>query len=184
MDKGFAAWMTRWRVSLGFAWGAAYLVFSQPTFGLLAIGAGMAFAGVLVRACAAGYLEKGQCLTTDGPYRSTRNPLYLGSFFIGAGFAMAGGSWGLGLSFLLLFPIVYGTVMRREEHLLRQQFGEDYDRYAREVPLFVPTFSTRRERPRSGETFRWGRFRRNHEYEAVLGYLAGLVFLALKIWLR
>jgi protein-S-isoprenylcysteine O-methyltransferase Ste14 len=184
MDKSFAAWAARSRVPLGFAWGAAYLVFSQPTLRLLAIGGGGALAGVLIRACSAGYLEKSRTLAVAGPYRYTRNPLYLGSFFIGAGFALAGGSWVLGLSFLALFLLIYVTVMRREEDFLRQQFGEAFDRYARAVPLFVPTFVRRGDRPSAEEKFRWARYHRNHEYEAALGYAGGMVFLAVKIWLR
>lgn len=184
MDRRFADWAARWRVPLGFAWGAAYLVFSQPTVELMAIGGGLALAGIVVRGWSAGYLEKDRRLATDGPYRYTRNPLYLGSFLIGAGFALAGNSWALALSFLVLFLLIYATVMRREAHFLRQQFREGYDRYARSVPLFIPTFATRPDLPPSGEKFRWARYRRNHEFEAALGYAAGMVFLALKAWLR
>ncbi len=184
MHEGFAAWAARWRVPLGFAWGAAYLVFSQPTSKLLIAGGSLAIAGVVVRACAAGYLEKGRTLATAGPYRYSRNPLYLGSFFIGAGFALAGDSWVLGLSFLALFFLIYGPVMRREEHFLQRQFGENFESYARRVPFFFPTFVSRGDAPRLGEKFRWALYRRNHEYEAALGYLGGMVFLALKIVLR
>jgi protein-S-isoprenylcysteine O-methyltransferase Ste14 len=184
MNNRFAAWCVRSRVPLGFAWGAAYLVFSQPTVRLLEIGGIIALAGVLIRACSAGYLEKSRTLSTAGPYRHTRNPLYLGSFFIGAGFALAGGSWALGLSFLALFPLIYGTVMRREEDFLRRQFGEGFDRYARAVPLFLPAFLPRGDRPQGEEKFLWSRYKKNHEYEAALGYVGGIVVLALKIWLR
>jgi protein-S-isoprenylcysteine O-methyltransferase Ste14 len=184
MNKRFAAWAARWRVPLGFVWGAAYLVFSQPTARLLAIGGGVALAGVLIRACSAGFLDKGKTLAIAGPYRYTRNPLYLGSFLIGAGFALAGGSWGLGLSFLILFPLIYWTVMRREEASLRKQFREEFEGYARAVPLFLPSLVSRRGWPGPEEKFQWERYRKNHEYEAVLGYAGGMVFLALKIWLR
>jgi hypothetical protein len=34
------------------------------------------------------------------------------------------------------------------------------------------------------EKFRWERYRKNREYEAALGYLTGLVFLAVKLRLR
>jgi hypothetical protein len=169
MDNRFAAWAARVRVPLGFAWGAAFLVFSQPTVRLLEVGGGVALVGVLIRAYSAGYLEK------------SRN---LGSFLIGAGFALASGSRGLGISFLLLFLLIYGTVMRREEDFLRRQFGEDFERYARAVPIFLPVFLRRGDPANPKQRFRWELYRKNHEYEAALGFAAGVVFLALKIWLR
>ena len=184
MDKGFAAWAARWRVPLGFAWGAAYLVFSQPTAQLIALGGSIAFAGMLLRAFSAGFLEKDRSLATEGPYRITRNPLYFGSFLIGVGFSAAGGSWVLALSFLVLFFLIYGTVMRREAYSLQQQFGEDYDRYSQAAGLFFPSFENRPQLPLRGEKFRWARYLRNREYEASLGYAAGMVFLVLKAWLR
>ncbi|HET7841758.1 MAG TPA: isoprenylcysteine carboxylmethyltransferase family protein [Terriglobia bacterium] len=184
MDKGFAAWAARSRVPLGFAWGAAYLIFCQPTARLIAAGGAVAFVGVLLRALSAGYLEKGRALATAGPYRYTRNPLYLGSFLIGAGFVIAGGSWALGSSFVVLFFLIYWTVMRREEAALRQQYAEIFDQYAHAVPLFVPVPGSRGDSTRPEERFRWERYRRNREYEASLGYLAGMVFLVLKMWLR
>jgi protein-S-isoprenylcysteine O-methyltransferase Ste14 len=184
MDKGFAAWASRYRVPLGFAWGVAYLIFSQPGARMIAIGGAIAFTGVLLRAVSAGYLEKSRALSTAGPYRYTRNPLYLGSFLIGGGFAVAGGSWALGLSFVALFFLIYWAVMRREEAFLRRQFGDSFDHYARTVPLFVPVPGSRAEAARPEERFSWNRYRRNHEYEAALGYLAGVVFLVLKWWLR
>lgn len=183
MDKGFAAWAARSRVSLGFLWGAAYLIFSQPSPRMLTIGGAIAFAGVLIRAASAGYLEKGRALATAGPYRYSRNPLYLGSFLIGAGFAVAGGSWILGFTFVVLFFLIYWAVIRREEAALRQAFGPAFDDYARAVPLFVPIPGSRGAACPEGR-FRWERYRRNHEYEATLGYLAGMVFLVLKMWLR
>jgi protein-S-isoprenylcysteine O-methyltransferase Ste14 len=181
MNKGYAVWGARWRVPLGFALGAAYLVSSQPTWVLLAAGGGVAFAGLVVRAWAAGYLAKNQSLATTGPYAYTRNPLYLGSALIGLGFALAGGSWALGPVFLVFFLAVYWPVMRREEDFLRREFGEAYDRYAKDVPLFFPRVG---KGLGGGEKFRWERYRRNREYEAAFGYVAGTLFLALKIWLR
>jgi protein-S-isoprenylcysteine O-methyltransferase Ste14 len=184
MDKGFAAWAARARVPLGFAWGAAYLVFSQPTPRMIVIGGALAFAGVLLRAVSAGYLEKGSSLARAGPYRYTRNPLYLGSFLMGGGFALAGGSWALGLSFIAMFFLIYWTVMRREEAFLRQQFGDSYNRYERAVPLFIPVPGSRGDVARPEENFSWKRYRKNHEHEAAIGYLAAVLFLVLKMWLR
>lgn len=181
MRSDFGSFLTRWRVPLGFTFGVAYLVLSQPTVGLLAAGSLTALVGIVIRACAAGYLDKNRALTTAGPYAYTRNPLYLGSLFIGLGLVMAGGRWSLALVFIVLFGLVYGTVMRCEAAGLRKQFGEKYEAYAASVPLFFPY--RKPPRPQS-HRFQWQRYRKNREYEAMLGYVAGVLFLTLKILLR
>ena len=180
MDRGYAAWAARWRVPLGFALGIAYLVFSRPTPRLLAAGGLMALAGLSLRGYAAGCLEKNRALATRGPYAHTRNPLYLGSFVMGAGFAVAGGSWILGLAFLALFLLVYWPVMRREEAFLRREFGATYEKYASVVPFFFPSW---RRAPETDEGFRWELYRKNREYQAAAGYCGGILFLALKMLL-
>jgi protein-S-isoprenylcysteine O-methyltransferase Ste14 len=179
MSNAYAAWAARWRVPLGFLLGAAYLLWSRPTVKLLIVGGALAAAGVALRAYAAGYLAKNQKLATSGPYAHTRNPLYLGSALIGAGFAVAGGNWFLAIAFVGLFAAIYWPVMRREEGYLRRQFGEVYADYAQHVPLFLP----RLRRPPPGDEFQWKQYRKNREYNALLGYVALMIFLAFKIWL-
>ena len=180
MDSTYAAWATRWRVPLGFALGVAYLVFCRPTVKLLLVGGTIAAVGVALRAYAAGHLAKNQKLATSGPYAWTRNPLYLGSSLMGAGLAVAGGNWILALACLLLFVGIYWPVIRREEDYLRREFGEVYIKYAQSVPLFLPSL----RRDDGSEKFQWKQYRKNHEYEALLGYLGLMIFLAFKAWLR
>jgi protein-S-isoprenylcysteine O-methyltransferase Ste14 len=184
MDSSYGAWAARTRVPLGFALGVLYLIFSQPTPPLLETGAAIASLGVLVRAWAAGHLDKNHSLAVTGPYAYTRNPLYLGSLLLGLGFAVAGGSWTLGAAFMSLFALVYWPVMRGEEVYLRRQFREVYDRYASTVPLLFPTRLTGRGASSCERGFLWLRYKKNREYEAAAGYLAGIIFLALKIALR
>jgi protein-S-isoprenylcysteine O-methyltransferase Ste14 len=181
MDNRYAAWVARWRVPLGFALGAVYLIFCQPTPILLVSGGAVALTGLGLRAFAAGYLEKRTTLAMGGPFRYTRNPLYFGSFIMGLGFALTGGSLLLGLSFLGFFAIVYWPVMRREERQLRLHFGETYDRYAERVPAFFPAW---RADGTPDSQFRWSRYRNNYEYRAALGYVAAVLILALKSRLR
>ncbi|PYV14338.1 MAG: isoprenylcysteine carboxylmethyltransferase family protein [Acidobacteria bacterium] len=183
MDKSYAAWAARWRVPLGFALGVAFLVWSRPGMLLLVAGGLVALVGLLVRGAAAGYLEKGRTLATAGPYRFTRNPLYLGSFIIGAGLAVAGGSWPLAGAFLALYIAVYAPVMQREQATLGSQFGERFERYASSVPLFFPSLSKRGTGLAVHEGFRWERYRKNREYEAALGYALVMLFLAVKMLL-
>ena len=181
MDKGFSAFVARWRVPFGFALGIAYLVFAQPTVPLLIAGSIVAFAGLGIRGYAAGHLQKDQRLAVSGPYAYTRNPLYLGSLLIGIGLVLAGAQWVLGVVFVIFFLVVYVPVMRREERNLRQRFGQSFDEYATTVPLLFPY---RKPHRLSQEKFEWKQYRKNHEYEAALGYLAGVVFLVVKILLR
>ncbi|MFZ0963921.1 MAG: isoprenylcysteine carboxylmethyltransferase family protein [Terriglobia bacterium] len=180
MDSAYARWASRWRVPLGFLLGIAYLFFCRPTAKLLIAGGAVAAAGVALRAFAAGHLAKNQTLAMSGPYSCTRNPLYLGSSLMGAGFALAGGRWTLALACVILFAAIYWPVIRREEDYLRREFGEVYDQYAQRVPLFLP----RLRWPAAGGDFQWKQYRKNHEYEAFLGYLAVMIFLAFKVWLR
>jgi len=180
MDSAYAKWAARWRVPMGFGLGILYVIFCQPTLPLLIAGGALAALGVAIRAYAAGHLFKNQSLAMSGPYAYTRNPLYLGSALMGCGFAVAGKTWILGLAWLALFAAVYWPVMRREEDFLHQEFGGAYERYAREVPIFFPRF----RQPSDGEKYRWRQYRKNREYEALLGYLAAMIFLAFKFWLR
>jgi protein-S-isoprenylcysteine O-methyltransferase Ste14 len=180
MHSAYARWAARWRVPLGFILSAAYLIFSRPTAALWLAGGAVALMGIAIRAYAAGHLAKNQSLATSGPYACTRNPLYLGSACVGGGFALAGGSWILGLALVVLFAAVYWPVIRREEEFLRKEFVDVYERYAQSVPLLIPRFRC----SAGGATFQWKQYQKNREYEALLGYLGGMIFLALKIWLR
>lgn len=165
---------------MGFLLGVAYVVFSRPTVKLLLAGAAVAAAGLALRAWAAGHLAKNQTLATSGPYAYTRNPLYLGSALMGAGFALAGGNWILAFACVILFAAVYWPVIHREEAYLRREFGVAYDEYAQSVPLFFP----RHRRSPAGDKFRWRQYQKNREYRALLGYLAIIILLAIKIRLR
>ena len=56
------------RLPLGFILSGLYLAFARPTPMSLAIGAGIALVGVLVRAWASGHIMKNDRLATSGPY--------------------------------------------------------------------------------------------------------------------
>lgn len=123
----------RIRVPLGFALAALYLFLAKPVWYSLVIGGVIAAAGLAVRALASGHVRKNAELTTTGPYACTRNPLYLGSLVIGAGFAVAALSLWIVVAMLVLFFAIYIPVIRSEERFLRSQFPE-FDDYARRVP--------------------------------------------------
>src|SRR5438309_1588572 len=131
----------RWRVRLGYPLAIAVLYLSRPTPRSIFLGAMVGVIGLWLRAYAAGHLHKQEVLTVTGPYAFTRNPLYLGSFILLVGAAIAAHSWWSALVLFAYFALFYSFVMRREERELFQRHGEAFQTYARSVPLFFPRFT-------------------------------------------
>lgn len=70
-------------------------------------------------------------LVTSGPYRLTRNPMYVGMACLYAGLALAlGVIWALAVLPLVLLA-VDRLVIVREERYLEGKFGEEYREYMR-----------------------------------------------------
>jgi protein-S-isoprenylcysteine O-methyltransferase Ste14 len=171
---------SRWRVRAGYPLAAVFLWLATPTPRSLAAGAAVGLVGLLVRAAAAGHLRKSEALATGGPYAWTRNPLYLGSAILAAGLVLAARSWIAAALVAAYFAVFYPAVMKREEAELRAQYGAAFDEYAARVPRFWPRPA--RARPQ-GTRFSWQQYLRNHEYQAAIGFIAGLLLLALKMQL-
>lgn len=73
-------------------------------------------------------------LVVTGPFRLTRNPLYLALLLLYAGVALGTGAlWSLALLPAVAVWLHYGPV-RREERFLTQLFGEEYAGYCRTIP--------------------------------------------------
>jgi protein-S-isoprenylcysteine O-methyltransferase Ste14 len=178
-------WM-RWRVRTGYPVAVIYWLLARPTPRAILIGGGIAALGLIIRAAASGHLRKDEYLATAGPYARTRNPLYFGSAFLAAGFAVAGNSWRGGSLVVAYFAIFYYAVMRNEESDLRKRFGAAFETYAAQVPLFLPRFTAARSlsKQSSNATFSWAQYCKNREYKALFGVLAGVALLWLRMWLR
>jgi len=167
----------RIRVPLGFTLAAVYVWLAAPTRTSLAIGASIALVGVFLRALASGYVEKNETLATSGPYRYTRNPLYLGSMVLAAGFLVAARSWPIALLALGMLVGIYLPVIRSEEEFLRSRFPE-YEEYSRRVPRLLPRFTAHGPGPGS---FSWHLYLKHREYNAALGMLAMMAVLIAKL---
>jgi protein-S-isoprenylcysteine O-methyltransferase Ste14 len=181
-------WM-RWRVRAGYPVAVLFWIFARPSYRAIAVGAIIAAFGLLIRGLAAGHLQKDRELATTGPYAVTRNPLYLGSSLLAAGFAIAGGSWADGAMVIAYFAVFYYAVMRNEESDLRKRFGAAFDEYANHVPLFFPRYSPRPPAASGGtapvaQEFSWQLYQRNREYKALVGTVVGLGLLWVRMWLR
>lgn len=79
----------------------------------------------------------GQAMLADGPYRRTRNPLYLGTILHVFGIAIlmppSGAVFCVALVWLLNVRLALA-----EEPFLTQRFGEAYVQYRKAVPRFLP----------------------------------------------
>ena len=118
----------------------------------LFIGAAIALMGLAVRFWANGYVGhvkvnstqkwRGDVkighLITAGPYAFLRHPLYFGTLLIGLGFCVVAGQPILTLVALAFFLIVYRRKMAEEEATLRDEWGEEFTRYERSVPRWLP----------------------------------------------
>ena len=77
-------------------------------------------------------------LIRGGPYALVRHPVYTGLALHFAGLCLATGNVLLILgTFLVSYPAFYVRA-RAEETLLRERFGAEYEKYARDVPMLVP----------------------------------------------
>jgi len=173
--KHYADEVQRARVPFGFILLAAFAYYSAPTPLSLSVGLPVSFLGVLLRAWAAGHLAKNEELAISGPYAWIRNPLYLGTLTAAAGLVVASREVWLAVLFGLVFLLVYFPAIELEEQHLRKLFP-GYREYANEVPLLIPN-----GRPiPSTNGFRFALYRRNQEYQALAGFLAGSVLLLWK----
>lgn len=179
----FADRVARWRVRASYPLALVVLLFARPTPKHIVLGAFLGIYGLLIRAYAAGFLDKQRTLTVAGPYAQTRNPLYLGSAVLTLGAAVAMRSWISAALLALYFVVVYAVVMRREEAELRRQHGPAFEEYARSVPLFFPLLRPARISDGGSGSFTFAQYRKNHEYQAALGFVLLLgVLLALWRW--
>ncbi len=165
-------WLARYRVRLGFVLGAAALWLADPTRASLAAGGLVALVGAALRLWAAGHLDKGREVTTSGPYRWLRHPLYVGSSVLGVGVAVAAADPVVALLACLYLAATLTVAIKSEEADLRRKFGSAYEAYHAGRGSEI------------GRGFSVARVRANREHRAVLGLLAALALLGLKAWLR
>jgi len=178
--KPYADRVARLRVTAGFVMVAAFAIFSHPTAQSLQVGLPASLLGLAIRAWAAGHLAKNQRLAVSGPYSFTRNPLYLGTLLTALGLAAAGDSWGLGILFTVLFLLVYLPAIELEEqHLTAILPG--YRNYAARVPLLLPRWTE----GLGPDDFSFALYLKNREYQALLGWILGAVWLLVRaVWLK
>lgn len=177
---------TRMRVPLGFLFAAAYLWFARPLWSWVLAGCVLVIVGLAVRAAASGHIRKNRELATTGPYAYTRNPLYLGSILIAAGFVLAARNPWIAIAALLMFLVIYLPVIKAEETYLRSAFP-GYSDYAAHVPRLLPRLVAWRPDGaavadlKDGPEFSSELYRKHREYQAALGSVLMIGALILKM---
>lgn len=162
--------LARWRVFLGFVFAVVVLWLATPSPQSLAIGAAIAIIGESIRLWAAGHLEKSKEVTSSGPYRYTRHPLYMGSSLIGIGMAVVANNLIVAIVVIAYLVLTLTAAMRSEEAHLREKFGDAYDAYAQ------------KRAPSIERSFSWKRAIYNREHHTIAGLVTGLFLLAARIY--
>ena len=76
-------------------------------------------------------------LIESGPFRRSRNPVYLGLAGIHLGIALAVSSLWIALALVPVLAVMRRGVIEREERYLGAKFGEAYERYRERVPRWL-----------------------------------------------
>ena len=128
----------------------------QPAW-LLAVAAGIA-----LRAWAGGHLgphgntarAEVPALAVTGPYRFSRNPLYVANIVTSTGLILYANVFALPvlLAFLCALALHHALLVRHEERVLSERIGMPYDAYRSAVPRWIGfgSNSAQREAPGSG----------------------------------
>jgi protein-S-isoprenylcysteine O-methyltransferase Ste14 len=195
-------WIARWqriarriRVPLGFLTAGLYIFDlwqRAPRPVAVAWSLALVLPGLWLRSYASGYVKKNSELTVTGPYAHTRNPLYVGSMLIAAGFAVALLSWPVAVVLAAGFAVIYIPVIASEERFLRATFP-GFEAYCRRVPRLIPRLTPARaslnqglpsgaeaDRGSAAGSFSLALYLQHREYNAAIGVAAlylSLLFL-------
>ena len=114
-------------------------------------------------------LDKQKTIAIRGLYAITRNPMYLGRYFIILGGIVLTGNIFLITFYTLFYYFYMVNRVKREEKTLADIFGEDYINYCEQVNRFFPSFKIS-----SFKTlffFRWKLFFQNNSHWNILSLL-------------
>jgi protein-S-isoprenylcysteine O-methyltransferase Ste14 len=158
------------------------VIFAKPQFsgiwiGFSGISIGMVliFLGEGIRIWAAGHLQKNEVLTVTGPYAYVKNPLYIGSILITAGFCILADNIYLLAAAFFMFCFHYIPYKKKiEGDRLRRIFGSQYEDYDEKVPEYLPQWTRYSDKKVS---WQFKCFIENSEEGILLIILAGILLV-------
>ncbi len=126
-------WLDRHLLALPWDWG----MLSRPLAALL-VGIGLALFGWTLatfwrRRTTVNPYRAASTLCTEGPFRFSRNPIYVGDWFLLAGVSLWLSTWWPLLFAPLIWALLRYGVIRHEEAHLEARFGDAYRAYRAQV---------------------------------------------------
>jgi protein-S-isoprenylcysteine O-methyltransferase Ste14 len=129
------------------------VIFAEPSVMSMIIGFAIAISGELIRFWGVSWAGSetrttggvgGTYLIISGPFAFVRNPLYVGNILLYIGIGIM--SWSLfpylQMVAILFFAVQYHFIVLEEEKYLKEKFGETYSNYVKNVPRFIPRFTS------------------------------------------
>jgi protein-S-isoprenylcysteine O-methyltransferase Ste14 len=116
-------------------------------YAVLAAGVALVVVCFVIRLWGASYLEPATVWNADanaerlfvqGPFRYTRNPLYLGNIFLAAGMGCLAPPLGFAI-IVIGNALLVRALISHEEPILRARFGQQYLSYSATVPRLWPS---------------------------------------------
>jgi protein-S-isoprenylcysteine O-methyltransferase Ste14 len=136
--------------------------------------------GELIQVMCFSSLDKQKTIAIRGLYAITRNPMYLGRYFIILGGIVLTGNIYLILFYTLFYYFYMVNRVKREEKTLSGIFGEDYINYCNQVNRFFPSLKIS-----SYKTlffFRWRLFFQNNSHWNILSVIITYFVIYLAIF--
>jgi protein-S-isoprenylcysteine O-methyltransferase Ste14 len=90
-------------------------------------------------------VRKGHQLVTHGVYQSIRHPMYAAILLWGIAQGLLLDNWLAGWSTFVPFAVMYVLRTPREERMMCEFFGEEYQEYMARTGRLVPRFKRRKE---------------------------------------
>lgn len=119
-----------------------------PGLPLVPLGIAVVVLGIALSVCSAALFRRqgtelnptsaaNRKLVTSGPFRLTRNPMYLGLIVFTFGIALWIGAWPMFLVPIATFTTLNWIHIPFEENKMRDQFGGTFDAYVRKVRRWI-----------------------------------------------
>lgn len=82
--------------------------------------------------------REGHQLVTAGIYERIRHPMYAATFLLGIAHLLFVPNWIVGPAYLVTFGILYVFRVAREERMMLDRFGLEYEAYMRRSGRLIP----------------------------------------------